>query len=291
MTIDKKTELANQTVRYILNWATGQLRIAGCETPKLDAELLLSHTLDRERIWLHTYPEAAITPPQHNLFNQYLTRRIQREPVAYILGYKSFFGLDFVVTPAVLIPRPETELIIETTLELFPSDKPIRAVDVGTGSGCIAVTLAKYLPQATVEAVDISIAALEIAQQNAANHQVISSLSFIEGSLLTPTIGKFDLIVSNPPYLDDAELADTTPEIQNFEPAQALTAGSNGLALVQKLLQQAQTKLNSSGVMMIEIGSGQGEAVKQLALDNFPEARISIKSDLAGLDRMVLIQQ
>lgn len=269
--------------------AAHRLTVAGCDSPSLDAELLLAHTLEKDRTWLYTYPHHMLEPADLHRFSTLLSRREQREPVAYITGSKAFFGLDFQVNRHVLIPRPETELLIETTLSLARSDSPPIIVDVGTGSGCIAVTLATHLEQARVFAVDISEQALAVAQQNAIRHAVTHRITFLRGNLLEPLPQPVDIIVSNPPYLSYSELSGVSPEISRYEPEVALATGQEGLAVIRQLLPQARQKLNPGGTLLVEIGAGQGETVKTIAKNHFPQASVQIKQDLAGRDRLLVV--
>jgi release factor glutamine methyltransferase len=276
-------------VQEVLALAAQRLTAAGCDTPRLDAELLLAHTLEKDRTWLFTYPHQRLEPAELHRFSTLLSRREQREPVAYITGSKAFFGLDFQVNRHVLIPRPETELLIETTLALAPSDSSPTLVDVGTGSGCIAVTLATHLEQARVFAADISEQALAVAQQNAVRHAVVHRITFLRGDLLEPLPQPVDIIVSNPPYLSYSELSAVSPEISRYEPEVALATGQAGLAVIRQLLPQARQKLNPGGTLLMEIGARQGEVVKTIAKNHFPRAAVQIKQDLAGRDRLLVV--
>jgi release factor glutamine methyltransferase len=259
----------------------------------LDAEVLLAHTLNKDRSWLYLHPDAKLQEEQRHLFFNLVARREQREPVAYLTGHKEFFGLEFWVNAQTLIPRPETELLVETALQYTAPDRPLTIADIGTGSGCIAISLAKHRPLATVFAVDISPEALQVARQNAERLQLLDQITFLGGDLLAPLTAPVDLIVSNPPYIAQADLAPpfTPPEVHRYEPHAALAGGSDGLAVIRKLLLQAREKLNPTGLLFIEIGSTQGQTVKQLAKAQFSKAKIHIVKDLAGLDRLLVVQQ
>jgi release factor glutamine methyltransferase len=272
--------------------AARRLAAAGCETPRLEAEVLLAHVLGRDRSWLYLYLQERLEPGRLAKFEELLTRRGRREPVAYLTGHKEFFGLDFEVTPAVLIPRPETELLVETALELAGPTRPCLVVDVGTGSGCIAVTLAKHLPAGQFWATDISSQALQVARRNADRHGVTGRMTLVQTDLLQPVAGPFDLLVSNPPYISPAELQPETmqPEVYRYEPRLALDGGEAGLAIIQQLLSQARAKLKPGGSVLVEIGATQGQAVTQLAGRFFPQAGVQVKKDLAGLDRLLVIR-
>jgi len=276
------------TLAELLQSAQSRLAEAGCDTPRLDAELLISHALGYDRVWLYTHFKHHLTSEQIAMIEPLLQRREQREPVAYIIEKRDFYGLTFYVNPDVLVPRPETELLIETVLQ-FPK-KPNSIIDVGTGSGCIAIALAKALPQTTLTAIDISPQALTVAQQNANTHHVTKQITFQLGNLLTAVTKTVDLIVSNPPYINHHDLTYTlAPEVEQYEPHLALAGGNDGLVLIQQLLQQAVTCLNPQGALLVEIGADQGEAVATLAQDFFPKARIKIKQDLSRQNRLLVV--
>ncbi len=286
--------LSNATVAEVLRSATARLDGAGCDTPKLDAEILLAYALNKNRTWLYLYPKQSLQPTQYDIYARLIARREQREPVAYIVGHKEFFGLDFLVNQHVLIPRPETELLVETAIELTTHTKQrLSIADVCTGSGCIAITLAKYRPQANVFAGDISQQALAVARQNAARHQMSDRITFLNGDLLVPLTTPVNMIVSNPPYVSRPELAAPAamPEVARYEPRLALDGGPAGLAIIERLLAEAKEKLNPYGMLLVEIGSEQGPAVLQLAQGQFPEATIQVKKDLAGLDRLLVVKK
>lgn len=292
-------ETQNRKIQTLLTRARQQLAAAGCDSPRLDAELLLAHTLGRDRTWLYRYPQAEVTEAELTTFLELIARRAQREPVAYLIGHKGFYGLDFVVTPDTLIPRPETELLVETALAGAAAVIGAQAessvysmVDVGTGSGCIAVTLAKMAPAAKVTAIDLSERALAVARLNAERHKVVDRIEFLQGDLLAPLQEPVDLIASNPPYIDPAELAApfTTPEVNRYEPRLALAGGEAGLAIVRRLVAQASRFLKPGGMLLVEIGATQGNVVKKLAQAEFPAALVAIKPDLAGWDRLLVVK-
>jgi release factor glutamine methyltransferase len=285
-------------LQAILTTASRRLVAAGCDAPTLEAEVLLAHALGQDRVWLYTHPQH--NPPANLLdkFYHLLNRRERREPVAYLTGHKEFFALDFIVNPYVLIPRPETELLVETAIEaikrvdaLTNQATPYTIVDVGTGSGCISVTLAKHLSTAKFLAIDYSAAALNVARQNAVWHGVAASISFLQSDLLQSLSGPVDMIVSNPPYVSQNELAAASPEVSYYEPRLALEGGNDGLKLVHRLLAQAQSQLKPNGSLLVEIGSNQGGEVTRLAKKYFPNAAIQLKKDLAGLDRLLIVAQ
>lgn len=282
------------SVAAALRAATQRLIAAGCDTPQLDAEVLLAFTLNQSRTWLLTYPEFSLNNQRKEQFLSLIERRRQHEPVAYIVGQKAFFGLDFLVTPDVLIPRPDTELLVETALEIasgWGADTSATVADVGTGSGCIAVSLAKSLARVDLTAIDISSQALQVAKKNGAVHGVLDRIKFLQGDLLAALPEPVNMIVSNPPYVSQLELQaeDMMPDVVQYEPDLALNGGESGLDLVEQLLAQATKKLKPGGSMLVEIGYRQGEAVKELAANCFPFATVAIRQDLAGLDRLLVI--
>jgi release factor glutamine methyltransferase len=221
-----------------------------------------------------------------------VSRRSEREPVAYIVGHKEFFGLDFTVTPSVLIPRPETELLVETALDIAEaiSCPSLTVADVGTGSGVVAVTLARHLPRAQVVATDISSNALGVARQNAMRHHVADRVFCVQGNLLAPVCGPFHLIVANPPYLRQAELAAAPPEVGRWEPPSALNGGTDGLKVIRRLLQVSPGLLHGGGALLVEIGAEQGAEVLSLARGHFPRGDVDVAKDLANRDRLLVVR-
>lgn len=282
-------------IRDVLAGAIERLSAAGCDTPRLDAEVLLAHCLGRDRTWLYLHVSDSLEEHQLKQFEALLRRREQRKPVAYLLGHKEFFGLEFQINPHVLIPRPETELLVETAIQwsiindqLSIVNEKFTIVDVGTGSGCIVVALAKHLPAASMIAIDTSPEALSLARLNAERHG--AQINFLSGDLLESVVEPVNLIVSNPPYVSRAELAAAMPEVNVYEPRLALDGGEDGLEVVRRLLAQAGGKLKPGGALLVEIGSTQGPAVRHLAQLHFSGAIIQIKKDLAGLDRLLVVE-
>lgn len=294
------------SIKMLLESATRRLAGAGCDTPRLDAEVLLAHTLGRDRTWLYAHLPEPLSQADRASFARLLDRRAEREPVAYLTGHKEFFALDFRVNRHVLIPRPETELLVETAIRLVNENRGttdgaspggadqagVTIADVGTGSGCIAIALAKHLTGVAVVAIDRSVEVLELARQNAARHEVTDRVSFLSGHLLQPLSQPVDLIVSNPPYVSRTELADSALalEVGRFEPRLALDGGQDGLDIIRQLLAQAQERIKPGGSILIEIGAAQGRAVTRFAQTHFPRAGVRIEKDLAGLDRLLLIR-
>ncbi|MBC8159700.1 MAG: peptide chain release factor N(5)-glutamine methyltransferase [Roseiflexaceae bacterium] len=276
-------------------------------TPRLDAELLLAHTLGWSRAQLLAEGRQALTLEQQAAFSALIERRRSLEPVAYLIGQREFYGLQFEVTPDTLVPRPETELLVDLALELVGQrtknreqrtknkeqrtenreQSPIRAADVGTGTGCIAVAFALNCPQAQVLAVDISAAALAVAGRNLARHGLEQRVTLIEGDLLAALNRPVDLLLSNPPYVIMAEIDEN---VRRHEPHLALDGGLDGLDVYRRLLAQAPAKLLPGGAIVLEIGAWQAAAVMALGAAHFPGARITVHRDLAGLDRVVVIE-
>lgn len=283
-------DASRNTVLQILKRATQTLSAAGCDTPRLDAEVLLTHVLGQNRAWLYAHPEHMPSPPQLTAYQSLLSRRAEREPVAYVIGHKEFFDLEFIVTPEVLIPRPETEQLVERALQwATDSSGALNIADVGTGSGAIAVTLAVHLPEAHVIAIDTSPATLTVAQRNAARHGVTDHLQCVQGNLLSPLAKSLHLIVANPPYLSQAELTMAPPEVAHWEPRAALDGGPDGLAIIRQLLEMASDRLRAGGALLVEIGARQGARVLTLAHHYFSQATVEIARDYAGHDRLLVV--
>jgi release factor glutamine methyltransferase len=258
------------------------------ETAARDADLLARHALKWDMAtWLARRPEPA-TPEFIREFDSLLARRQTREPVAYIRGIQEFWGREYAVTPAVLIPRPETELLIETAGEYLRTHPAASVVDVGTGSGCIAVTLALEFPNATVRATDISTEALQVARANATRWH--APVNFINKSLLTDVPRPIDLIVSNPPYVAKRDAPALSREVRDYEPAVALYGGTDGWDTIRALLAMAPEALRANGLLLMELGYGQSES---LAAEISAAGRLhldSIKSDLQGIPRVACVR-
>jgi release factor glutamine methyltransferase len=271
------------------------LQNEGVESPRLDAELLLAHVLEVNRAAILTRPDRRLTPKQLTRFRYLVDRRAAREPLAYIVGHREFYGLDFVVNPAGLIPRPETELLVEFALLLGrrlaqEQPSPLRIADVGAGSGAIAVALAVHLPGATVYAVDESAAALAVTAENARRHHVAERVHLLQGDLLAPLPGAVHLLTANLPYVTSEEWERLPPEIHDHEPRAALDGGPDGLALIGQLLSVAGACLYPGGAILLEIGASQGAAATDLACRHFPRAEVRLHQDYAGLDRLIVVQ-
>jgi release factor glutamine methyltransferase len=263
------------------------LRSAGVDEARLDAELLLGHVLGLERSTILARPERELTPKELTLYRELIRRRAAREPLPYIVGRREFFGLDLVVDERVLIPRPETELLVEQALHLARrAAHPLLVADVGAGSGAIAVALAVHLPQAAVYALDASPAALAVTAENAHRHGVAGRVHCLESDLLSALPMPVDLIAANLPYIAAPEWPALPPEIREWEPRRALDGGPEGLDAIRRLLMQAQAFLRPGGALLLEIGSGQGAAVTALAR-TYLSAEVQLMQDYAGLDRLV----
>jgi release factor glutamine methyltransferase len=285
-----KAPVANaHSVQKLLGEATALLRPAS-PTARLDAELLLAHVLGWGRARLLAERDFAPSEAQRAAFSALVQRRQALEPVAYLVGRREFYGLEFAVDPRVLVPRPETELLVELAIARA-RDLPrrrgpgaLRIADVGTGSGAIAVALAVHLPQAQIQAVDISPEALAVARANVERHGVAARVRLLEGSLLAPVEPPLDIVVSNPPY---TVLAEVDEGVRLHEPRLALDGGEGGLAVYPRLLEEALAKLAPGGLLLAEIGAWQGEALLALARGLAPEAGVRLHQDLAGRDRVL----
>jgi len=247
---------------------------------------------DAARLLTSAHEEAPPTfPAQHGAL---VARRAGREPMAYLLGRQEFWGLMFDVTPAVLIPRPETELIVEIALELFPDrDVPLQIADIGTGSGCLAAALAIERPRARITASDVSAAALLVASNNAARHGVDGRITFIEGELFSPMPARpaFNLIVSNPPYVPTSDLSALQTEVREHEPAVALLGGPDGLDVIRPLVAQSVERLTPDGALIFEFGMGQADAIRELISSTNGLRMIDLRRDLQGIPRTAVAQR
>lgn len=282
-----------------------RLRQAGVPEARREAGSLLGHVLERDRSFILSHAEDELSDDQAERFHAALARRAQGEPLQYITGHQEFFGLDFEVTKDVLIPRPETELLVETALKLS-ADRPPYFCDVGTGSGCVAISLLHSIPNASdgakahAVAIDISPAALLVAQRNAARHGVVERLKFVNSDLFAALSSElssrtseppvFDLIVSNPPYVEEGALAGLQREVRDFEPRLALAAGADGLSIIRRLLLEAVSFLKTGGHLLFEIGFDQSHAIEQL-IDPKIWRLIDIYEDLQGIPRIVALQK
>jgi release factor glutamine methyltransferase len=258
-------------------------------TSARDAELLLLHHLGINRTQLFANPDRELTQEEDSSYWRSISRRATQEPVQYIIGQQEFYGLNFFVSPAVLIPRPETEHLVEAVLEILPRDGFFQILDVGTGSGILAVTLALHLPHAEFTAVDISAEALAVARRNAEAHEVSHRIKFIESDLLAAVdTGPFDAVVSNPPYIPVSDRAALAPQVRDYEPATALFGGLEGLDLYRRLIPEADLSLKPNGLLALEIGYDQQAALTNLLRD---WRNVSFIDDLQQIPRVVLAKK
>ncbi len=255
------------------------------EDTSLECELLLRHTLKINRVQLYLDLNRELIPKQKGTFWRLIKRRLNGEPAAYITGHCEFYGLDFYVDPRVLIPRPESELLVEKALNLAQNQATSTIAEIGTGSGAIAISLALNLPQAKIYATDISASALSVAQINCKKHDVVNRVCLVQGDMLDPLPEPVDLIIANLPYVHDSELSQMSTA--NFEPLLALNGGSDGLEKIRQLCSQVGGKLRPGGCLLLEIGQGQGRAVTTFLHSLFPSAKVEVAPDLSGIDRVV----
>lgn len=254
----------------------------------LEAQVLLAHALGRSRAWLLAHPEQGLTADSQDVLEDQLTRLAEGVPLPYLTGRQEFYGLEFEVGPEVLIPRPETELLVETALAWLAGHPGARwAADVGTGSGCIAITLAYHAPGLHLAAIDISRGALPVARRNLERHALLERVRLVQGDLLTSISGPFDLVCANLPYIPSAALNDLP--VVRHEPRSALDGGTNGLDLIQALLDDLPRLLAHPGLALLEIEASQGQAATDLARACFPGAAVRVLPDLAGLPRLLTI--
>ncbi|MFN2492563.1 MAG: peptide chain release factor N(5)-glutamine methyltransferase [Pyrinomonadaceae bacterium] len=279
--------------------AARQLRKAGVSEGRREAASLMSHALQRDRSFVLSHADDPVSHEQLEFFLQCVKRRAHGEPLQYITAHQEFYGLDFEVTSDVLIPRPETELLVETAIDLIkPYDRPPFICDVGTGSGCIVIALLHELhhfPEARAIALDVSSAALSVARRNAMRHSLAQRIDFVVSDCFaaldqTPVRPNFDLIVSNPPYVRESSLDGLQKEVRDFEPRTALVAGPDGLAIIRRLLLGAVSFLKPGGHILFEIGFDQGEAVEQL-IDRECWEILRVHEDLQGIPRIVALRK
>ncbi|MEK6540138.1 MAG: peptide chain release factor N(5)-glutamine methyltransferase [Deltaproteobacteria bacterium] len=320
----------NLTIKEVLSWAEGYLNGYGVADPKAETEYLLSHLLNCKRSGLYLNHDKSLAIDEFQRFMDWLNRRIAREPSQYIIGEQEFWGLEFKVTRDVLIPRPETEILVEEAVKTVRSqESEVRSqntkihyselrtpnskliLDLCTGSGCIAISLAKEIPNSKVFAVDISEKALDVARENAERHGVAGRMTFLQGDLfeiphpsLSPLKGettevrgclleklKFDLIVSNPPYISKKMMKELQPEIKDYEPVTALYGGEDGLDFYSRIISESPAYLAERGNLILEMGYGQAEEIKKLIEQDKAFEHIDIKKDFAGIDRVIKAQR
>jgi len=278
----------------VLRAAEREIALVAREEAHLEAEVLLMHVLQTDRVGLYTQLEKEISAIQAEKYHQLVQRRLLHEPLSYIIGHREFFDFDFYVDNRVLIPRPETELVVQTCLDYLKEPfidcgETCYIADIGTGSGAIAISLALSYHRAVVYASDISIDALEVAIKNCHRHGVRSRVYCSPGDMLEPLTQPVNLIVANLPYISDADFAELSPEINVYEPAVALAGGVDGLDCMRRLLLQIRGKLRAGGAVVLEVGEGQAHSVVALAREQFSHARIDIINDYAAIERVVKI--
>lgn len=272
-------------LKEALNSAISALTAAQAGSPRLNAETLLMFTLGCDRAHIFAHPERELTPQEKINYQEAIAQRALGIPAQYITGHQEFWGMDLIVSPAVLIPRPETEHVVETVLTLSLGHSP-RIIDVGTGSGCIALALAKELPLAEIHATDISPAALEISRANSARHRFDARIQFHQTDLLLGfEPSTFDLIVSNPPYVGESEEDQVQLEVRKYEPRNAVFAGPTGLEVIERLIPQAHTVLKPGGWLVMEMSGTIAEAIQHLLAD---WSKLRVINDLQGIPRVAV---
>jgi release factor glutamine methyltransferase len=283
--------LGSHTIANSLIKAAARLREGAVAQPRRQAASLLAHVLGRDRGFLITRADDLITESEVETFESLIARRVAGEPTQYLTGHQEFFKLDFEVTPAVLIPRPETELIVEAVLELIDLKASSNLADICTGSGCIAISLLHEMPHLRCVAGDISRAALEVTFRNAHAHNVADRLTLVESDCFAAlaTGEQFDVITSNPPYVSDDELRELQVEVR-FEPQAALAGGPDGLEIIRRLLVEARSFLKPNGYFIFEIGFGQRDAVEKL-IDTRMWRLFEVRADLQGIPRTFVLQR
>jgi release factor glutamine methyltransferase len=281
------------TIGRLLMWTIDYLEKHGADSPRLDAEVLLAHARGCKRIDLYAAYGEEASDALRATFRDLVSRRAKGTPVAYLVGHKEFYSLEFEVTPDVLIPRPETESIVVALLDhakaKADTNGELEIADVGTGSGILAVCAAKYLPQVRVTAIDVSSAALAVARRNAERHQVADRITFLESNLFAAVSAdaRFDFIVSNPPYITTAEMAELPADVRDYEPHVALEAGERGTAVIEPLVAQSAERLQPGGVLLIEISPMIAAAVGELILQHPDFDAAPTIRDLAGHARII----
>jgi len=285
------------TIIKLIRWATSYLKSYEIDSPRATGEILLAHALQLKRIDLYLQYDQPLVSEELQIFKSLIKRRVRREPVAYILGAKEFWSMDLEVNPAVLIPRPETECLVEAALEFMGrhiSEPPQRILDLGTGSGAIVLALASQQPRHIYFASDRSQTAVEMACRNAGRHGIGASINFFVGdwfSALTSTRTVFDMIVSNPPYIPSGAISGLQPEVHQYEPVAALDGDTDGLACYRSIIGAARNYLKPGGVLMLEIGHDQREDVRQIAAVGDHWEAFNCSKDYSGYDRVISMRK
>lgn len=279
------------TIGRLLTWTTDYLKKSGSETPRLDAEVLLAAACQCSRIALYTSFNEPCEETSRAAFREWVKRRASGEPVAYLVGHREFYSLPFKVNRHVLIPRPETELVVVRLLDYARQrgTPGLRIADVGTGSGILAVCAAKHLPEAEVTAIDLSPEALAVARENAGTHEVADRIRFLESNLLAalPTDEQLDCVISNPPYVSEAEYAKLPPDVLEHEPRLALIGGPTGAEVIERLVQEAAGKLSPGGCLIVEFSPMIAARVKQFLETHGDYEQVEVTKDLAGHARII----
>ncbi|MFO1094255.1 MAG: peptide chain release factor N(5)-glutamine methyltransferase [Planctomycetaceae bacterium] len=281
------------TIRRVLEWTSGYLREKGSESPRLEAEVLLAHARGCPRIQLYTAYDEPLPDAVRARMREMVQRRAASEPVAYIVGHREFFSLDFEVTPDVLIPRPDTETLIVEVLERLKSRPNARILEIGAGSGCIAIALAVNQPDAVVTAVDISPAAIAVARRNAQRNNVADRVTFVEGDMFSPIAAdaQYDVIVSNPPYVRIDEMEQLDPEVRLHEPHGALRGGEDGMDILRRIIDGAAPYLVKNGWLALECAREQAAVLQQQISGRSEFTNVRIVNDATGHPRVVLARR
>ncbi len=292
----RHSALGTVTIAEAINKAAARLSAHGVQNARLDAEVLLCHVLSKDRSWLLAHIQDTLDDHALRFYHRTVDRRAVREPLQYITGSQEFWGLKFTVTQDVLIPRPETELVVESAIKAAHGTASPLIVDLCTGSGCIAVSIAKELAGSRIFATDNSEKALAVARANADRHGVTDHVRFLEGDLFDPLQeldirGRIDIIAANPPYVPSAELGVLQPEVRDFEPEIALTAGPSGTEIVERIINAAPEYLRKGGILIMEIGLGQSAAIVPMIKNAGAYATAEVLKDLAGIDRVIVARK
>jgi release factor glutamine methyltransferase len=278
-------------MKEFLNWSIGFLNQAGIDSPRMEAEVLFAGALKLTREDIYSRPERILTESEKNILRNFVGRRALREPVAHIIGRKEFWSLDFKITPNVLIPRPETETLVETLLSLNsknPTNLPLNFLEIGTGSGAVAVVMAHEILNCRVTATDYSLEVLAVARLNAEKHGVSHKIDFVQSDMFSELpIAFYDYIVSNPPYIQTSHLNGLMPDVINFEPKNALDGGGDGLDFYRKIIPESLNYLKKGGVISLEIGETQAQPITNFFFSEGKYEEINIIQDYSGYDRVV----
>ncbi len=275
------------TIREVLNWTRGFFEDAGIVQPRLEAEILLAHALDVDRLHLYLAPDKPLTSDERTRYRTVVKERRSGVPLQHVIGEVSFYGLRFHVDGDALIPRGETEEMLDQVMKRAPRDREIRCLDLGTGTGVLAVCFARYLPLATVTAVDVSPAALKVAQQNATLNEVSDRIEFLESDWYEKVEGRYDFIASNPPYIATSDLDGLASEVRDYEPTIALDGGEDGLEQIRRIASPILSYLQPGGVVLMEIGHQQGaQGVEIFTSSGLVD--VGIERDMAGKDRYLV---